>query len=255
VPCCNTRSHSIPFESDSELARQLADLQLEGRPCGLRNGGVVVVATWRRASLRAMHSRPSIWSLSARRGRRRPRDSRTLARCSSGSGRQRFWGLRRGPQSRPSDGGYGRSKGGLSVYTFLRVRTWLRIETPRRRVRSSRMRRGRSSRGLERTLVRERGWMSVRADCDTFHGIPSRAPMASSPATARSSHSSDNTRHSAPRKRPTRRHWWRSPANRRAEAGAMMFQEGRQRRGRHLRMLAAVTTMWDCCRGAEKPKP
>jgi len=94
------------------------------------------------------------------------------------------------------------------------------------------------SRGSKRTLVPPNGGgLSVRSDCDTFQGSLLGAPIGrpSLPYCSLFSFFHNTSRHSAPRSAgPTRAVTWggESPQTARREAGAICFQEGRQRRGR-----------------------
>jgi len=114
----------------SELARQLADLPTrEVARAALANGGVVVVATLEEGIAACDALAPEHLELCLQ-------DATTVAPRLAhfgalfiGAGSAEVLGdYGAGPNHVLPTAGTARSKGGLSVYTFLRVRTWLRIE-------------------------------------------------------------------------------------------------------------------------------
>jgi len=115
-----------------ELARQLADLPTAGiARAALANGGVVLVADVELGIAACDALAPEHLELCLR-------DSTAVApRLGAygalfiGAGSAEVLGdYGAGPNHVLPTAGSARSKGGLSVYTFLRVRTWLRIDDP-----------------------------------------------------------------------------------------------------------------------------
>jgi len=130
VPILVTLDPTHPGRVDTELARQLADLPTaEVARAALANGGVVVVATLEEGIAACDALAPEHLELCLQ-------DATALAPRLAhfgalfiGAGSAEVLGdYGAGPNHVLPTAGTARSKGGLSVYTFLRVRTWLRIE-------------------------------------------------------------------------------------------------------------------------------
>jgi len=130
VPILVTLDPTHAGRVDAELARQLADLPTaEVARAALANGGVVVVATLEEGIAACDALAPEHLELCLQ-------DATALAPRLAhfgalfiGAGSAEVLGdYGAGPNHVLPTAGTARSKGGLSVYTFLRVRTWLRIE-------------------------------------------------------------------------------------------------------------------------------
>jgi len=130
VPILVTLDPTHAGRVDTELARQLADLPTaEVARAALANGGVVVVATLEEGIAACDALAPEHLELCLQ-------DATALAPRLAhfgalfiGAGSAEVLGdYGAGPNHVLPTAGTARSKGGLSVYTFLRVRTWLRIE-------------------------------------------------------------------------------------------------------------------------------
>ena len=130
VPILVTLDPTHAGRVDTELARQLAGLPTaEVARAALANGGVVVVATLEEGIAACDALAPEHLELCLQ-------DATALAPRLAhfgalfiGAGSAEVLGdFGAGPNHVLPTAGTARSKGGLSVYTFLRVRTWLRIE-------------------------------------------------------------------------------------------------------------------------------
>jgi len=114
----------------SELARQLADLPTrEVARAALANGGVVVVATLEEGiaacdALAPEHLELCLHAATAV----APRLAHFGALFIGAGSAEVLGDYGAGPNHVLPTAGTARSKGGLSVYTFLRVRTWLRLD-------------------------------------------------------------------------------------------------------------------------------
>jgi phosphoribosyl-ATP pyrophosphohydrolase/phosphoribosyl-AMP cyclohydrolase/histidinol dehydrogenase len=130
LPVLVTLDPSHPDRVETELARQLANLPTaEVARTALANGGVLVVANVEEGIAACDALAPEHLELCLRdSGAVAPR----LAHCGAlfiGGGSAEVLGdYGAGPNHVLPTAGTARSKGGLSVYTFLRVRTWLRID-------------------------------------------------------------------------------------------------------------------------------
>jgi len=115
---------------ESELARQLADLPTrEVARAALANGGVVVVATLEEGiaacdALAPEHLELCLHAATAV----APRLAHFGALFIGAGSAEVLGDYGAGPNHVLPTAGTARSKGGLSVYTFLRVRTWLRLD-------------------------------------------------------------------------------------------------------------------------------
>jgi phosphoribosyl-ATP pyrophosphohydrolase/phosphoribosyl-AMP cyclohydrolase/histidinol dehydrogenase len=121
---------TLPDRVEAELARQLADLP-SGEIAGaaLRNGGVVLVATVEEGiaacdALAPEHVELLLQDAAAI----APRLTHFGALFIGAGSAEVLGDYGAGPNHVLPTAGAARSKGGLSVYTFLRVRTWLRID-------------------------------------------------------------------------------------------------------------------------------
>jgi len=114
----------------SELARQLADLPTrEVARAALANGGVVVVATLEEGIAACDALAPEHLELCLRDATGVAPRLAHFGALFIGSGSAEVLGdYGAGPNHVLPTAGTARSKGGLSVYTFLRVRTWLRLD-------------------------------------------------------------------------------------------------------------------------------
>ncbi|OLC71698.1 MAG: histidinol dehydrogenase [Gemmatimonadetes bacterium 13_1_40CM_4_69_8] len=116
----------------TELARQLANLPSgEVARAALANGGVVVVANVEEGITACDALAPEHLELCLRdSGAVAPRLGHYGALFIGAGSAEVLGDYGAGPNHVLPTGGTARSKGGLSVYTFLRVRTWLRIDDP-----------------------------------------------------------------------------------------------------------------------------
>jgi phosphoribosyl-ATP pyrophosphohydrolase/phosphoribosyl-AMP cyclohydrolase/histidinol dehydrogenase len=130
LPVLVTLDPTHPDRVEAELVRQLADLPTgEVARAALANGGVVVVANVEGGVAACDALAPEHLELCLQ-------DAAAVAPRLShfgalfiGSGSAEVLGdYGAGPNHVLPTAGTARSKGGLSVYTFLRVRTWLRID-------------------------------------------------------------------------------------------------------------------------------
>ena len=130
VPVLVTVDDTLPDRVDEELARQLDDL-----PTGtiaraaLQNGGVIVVGSIEDGvaacgALAPEHLEVLLGSATAV----APRLAHYGALFIGAGSAEVLGDYGAGPNHVLPTGGTARSRGGLSVYTFLRVRTWLRID-------------------------------------------------------------------------------------------------------------------------------
>jgi histidinol dehydrogenase len=115
---------------ETELARQLADLPTgEVARAALANGGVVVVATLEEGIAACDALAPEHLELCLRDATAVAPRLAHFGALFIGAGSAEVLGdYGAGPNHVLPTAGTARSKGGLSVYTFLRVRTWLRID-------------------------------------------------------------------------------------------------------------------------------
>ena len=130
IPVLVTLDPTHPDRVETELARQLADLPTgEVARAALANGGVVVVANVAEGIAACDALAPEHLELCLQ-------DAAAVAprlghygALFIGSGAAEVLGdYGAGPNHVLPTAGTARSQGGLSVYTFLRVRTWLRID-------------------------------------------------------------------------------------------------------------------------------
>src|SRR5213596_3144261 len=130
VPILVTLDPTHAGRVDTELARQLADLPTaEVARAALANGGVVVVATLEEGiaacdALAPEHVELLLQAATAV----APRLAHFGALFIGAGSAEVLGDYGAGPNHVLPTAGTARSKGGLSVYTFLRVRTWLRID-------------------------------------------------------------------------------------------------------------------------------
>src|SRR5213592_1964621 len=132
VPVLVTLDHTHPDRVETELARQLGDLPTaEVARMALANGGVVVVATVDEGiaacdALAPEHLELCLGDAAAV----APRVEHFGALFIGAGSAEVLGDYGAGPNHVLPTAGTARSQGGLSVYTFLRVRTWLRIDDP-----------------------------------------------------------------------------------------------------------------------------
>ncbi len=130
MPVLITLDPTHPDRVAAELARQLADLPTgDVARAALANGGVVVVATLEEGiaacdALAPEHVELLLQAATAV----APRLAHYGALFIGGGSAEVLGDYGVGPNHVLPTAGTARSKGGLSVYTFLRVRTWLRID-------------------------------------------------------------------------------------------------------------------------------
>jgi phosphoribosyl-ATP pyrophosphohydrolase/phosphoribosyl-AMP cyclohydrolase/histidinol dehydrogenase len=130
VPILVTLDPTHAGRVDTELARQLADLPTaEVARAALTNGGVVVVATLEEGIAACDALAPEHLELCLQEATALAPRLAHFGALFIGAGSAEVLGdYGAGPNHVLPTAGAARSKGGLSVYTFLRVRTWLRIE-------------------------------------------------------------------------------------------------------------------------------
>ena len=130
VPILVTLDPTHAGRVDTELARQLADLPTaEVARAALTNGGVVVVATLEEGIAACDALAPEHLELCLQEATALAPRLAHFGALFIGAGSAEVLGdYGAGPNHVLPTAGMARSKGGLSVYTFLRVRTWLRIE-------------------------------------------------------------------------------------------------------------------------------
>jgi histidinol dehydrogenase len=132
VPVLVTLDHTHPDRVEAELARQLSDLPTaEVARAALANGGVVVVANVAEGiaacdALAPEHLELCLGDAAAV----APRLEHFGALFIGAGSAEVLGDYGAGPNHVLPTAGTARSQGGLSVYTFLRVRTWLRIDDP-----------------------------------------------------------------------------------------------------------------------------
>lgn len=132
VPVLVTLDHTHPDRVETELARQLGDLPTaEVARAALANGGVVVVANVDEGiaacdALAPEHLELCLGDAAAV----APRLEHFGALFIGAGSAEVLGDYGAGPNHVLPTAGTARSQGGLSVYTFLRVRTWLRIDDP-----------------------------------------------------------------------------------------------------------------------------
>jgi phosphoribosyl-ATP pyrophosphohydrolase/phosphoribosyl-AMP cyclohydrolase/histidinol dehydrogenase len=130
LPVLVTTDPALPDRVEAELARQLAELPTrEVARAALANGGVVVVANVEEGiaacdALAPEHVELCLQAAAAV----APRLAHFGALFIGGGSAEVLGDYGAGPNHVLPTGGTTRSQGGLSVYTFLRVRTWLRID-------------------------------------------------------------------------------------------------------------------------------
>jgi phosphoribosyl-ATP pyrophosphohydrolase/phosphoribosyl-AMP cyclohydrolase/histidinol dehydrogenase len=129
-PILVTVDRSLPDRVEAELARQLATLPTAGvARQALQNGGVVIVASIEEGiaacdALAPEHLELLLEDATAI----APRLTHFGALFIGGGSAEVLGDYGAGPNHVLPTGGTARARGGLSVYTFLRVRTWLRID-------------------------------------------------------------------------------------------------------------------------------
>ena len=118
------------YRVETELARQLADLPTgEVARAALANGGVVLVATLEEGIAACDALAPEHLELCLQDATAVASRLAHFGALFIGAGSAEVLGdYGAGPNHVLPTAGTARSKGGLSVYTFLRVRTWLRID-------------------------------------------------------------------------------------------------------------------------------
>ena len=130
VPVLVTLDPTHPDRVEAELTRQLADLPTAEVARGaLANGGVVVVANVEEGIAACDAIAPEHLELVLRDASAvAPRLAHYGALFIGAGSAEVLGDYGAGPNHVLPTAGTARSKGGLSVYTFLRVRTWLRID-------------------------------------------------------------------------------------------------------------------------------
>ncbi len=134
VPWLVTPSEALADAVDAALARQLAALPDPSRStatAALANGGAVLVADLTEAVAVADTLAPEHLELLGTAAEARADELRHFGGLFVGAASAEVLGdYGAGPNHTLPTGGTARSTGGLSVLTFLRVRTWLRMEGP-----------------------------------------------------------------------------------------------------------------------------
>jgi len=130
MPVLVTLDPTHPDRVDAELARQLVDLPTrETARAALLNGGVVLVANVEDGIVACDALAPEHVELLLDRAADVAPRLGAYGALFIGAGSAEVLGdYGAGPNHVLPTAGTARSKGGLSVYTFLRVRTWLRID-------------------------------------------------------------------------------------------------------------------------------
>jgi phosphoribosyl-ATP pyrophosphohydrolase/phosphoribosyl-AMP cyclohydrolase/histidinol dehydrogenase len=131
-PVLVTTDRALGERVDSELSRQLADLPTaEIARAALANGGVVYVSTIEQGIAACDALAPEHLELVARGSEAvAPRLSHYGALFMGARSAEVLGDYGAGPNHVLPTAGTARSGGGLSVYNFLRVRTWLRLDNP-----------------------------------------------------------------------------------------------------------------------------
>src|SRR5712692_9445770 len=130
VPVLVTLDSRLPDRVETELTRQLRDLPSAAiAGAALGNGGVVVVASLDEGIAACDAIAPEHLQLDLREAAAvAPRLAHYGALFIGPGAAEVLGDYGAGPNHVLPTGGTARSTGGLSVYTFLRVRTWLRID-------------------------------------------------------------------------------------------------------------------------------
>ena len=145
VPVLVTLDPTLPGRVEVELARQLGDLPTaETARAALANGGVIVAASLDDGIAACDAIAPEHLQLELREAAAVAPQLAHYGALFVGAGAAEVLGdYGAGPNHVLPTGGTARSTGGLSVYTFLRVRTWLRID----------------DRGAARPLIEDAIWL------------------------------------------------------------------------------------------------
>ncbi len=130
LPVLVTLDPNLPDRVEKELARQLSDLPTaDSARAALANGGVIVVASLDDGVAACDAIAPEHLQLDLRDAAAvAPRLAHYGALFVGAGAAEVLGDYGAGPNHVLPTGGTARSTGGLSVYTFLRVRTWLRID-------------------------------------------------------------------------------------------------------------------------------
>jgi len=130
LPLLVTLDPHLPDRVEQELARQLSDLPTaDTARAALANGGVIVVVSLDDAIAACDAIAPEHLQLDLRDAAAvAPRLAHYGALFIGPGAAEVLGDYGAGPNHVLPTGGTARSTGGLSVYTFLRVRTWLRID-------------------------------------------------------------------------------------------------------------------------------
>ena len=130
VPILVTLDPTLPDRAEAELTRQLNTLPSAAvARAALANGGVIVVASVDEGVAACDAIAPEHLQLDLRDAAAvAPRLAHYGALFVGAGGGEVLGDYGAGPNHVLPTGGTARSTGGLSVYTFLRVRTWLRID-------------------------------------------------------------------------------------------------------------------------------
>ena len=130
VPVLVALDPALPDRVEAELARQLRDLPTaETARSALANGGVIVVASVDEGVAACDAIAPEHLQLDLREATAVAPQLAHYGALFVGPGAAEVLGdYGAGPNHVLPTGGTARSTGGLSVYAFLRVRTWLRID-------------------------------------------------------------------------------------------------------------------------------
>jgi phosphoribosyl-ATP pyrophosphohydrolase/phosphoribosyl-AMP cyclohydrolase/histidinol dehydrogenase len=130
LPLLVTLDPNLPDRVEKELARQLSDLPTaDTARAALANGGVIVVASLDDGIAACDAIAPEHLQLDLRDATAVAPRLAHYGALFVGTGAAEVLGdYGAGPNHVLPTGGTARSTGGLSVYTFLRVRTWLRID-------------------------------------------------------------------------------------------------------------------------------
>ena len=167
VPVLVTLDPGLPDRVEEELGRQLGDLPTaETARAALANGGVIVVASLDDGIAACDAIAPEHLQLELRNAAVVAPRLAHYGALFLGPGAPEVLGdYGAGPNHVLPTGGTARSTGGLSVYTFLRVRTWLRID----------------DRAAARPLIEDAIWLG-RAEGLEAHARAAERRLAADPA-------------------------------------------------------------------------
>ena len=167
LPVLVTLDPTLPDRVETELTRQLGDLPSAAvARAALANGGAIVVASLDDAIAACDAIAPEHLQLELRNADAvAPRLAHYGALFLGAGAAEVLGDYGTGPNHVLPTGGTARSTGGLSVYTFLRVRTWLRID----------------DRAAARPLIEDAIWLG-RAEGLEAHARAAERRLAAGPA-------------------------------------------------------------------------